>query len=320
MDTWFSSAKKLRTGDGQTRCVSCHTAIPYALSRPATPQARRLVGEVIQRVETYGSHQPFYDFSEAKKIESRGTEAVLNALILATAGTMGEPTRLAFAELWASQRPDGAWDWLDFGLEPFETTGGAYQGATLAAFAVGTAVSDSLPQGIERLRGYLKAGYGSQTLFNRTWVLLASTRLSGLLASADRDRLIAELRSRQRDDGGWSMQTLGPWKWSKPAEAHPPETLDASLLENSDGLATGMIVYTLRQAKLPADDPAVKKGLAWLAANQRDVQIAGQQWKAWRAHSLNYDRENGGKHGEPFPRLFMSDLATSFALLALAAE
>src|SRR2546430_5601307 len=34
MDAWFANAKKLRTGQGVTTCVSCHTVVPYALSRP----------------------------------------------------------------------------------------------------------------------------------------------------------------------------------------------------------------------------------------------------------------------------------------------
>jgi hypothetical protein len=40
-------------------------------------------------------------------------------------------------------------------------------------------------------------------------------------------------------------------------------------------------------------------------------------WAPWRAHSLNYDREHGGPKGEPWRRLFMSDIATAFAVLAL---
>src|SRR2546428_9338198 len=34
MDAWFANAKKLRTGQGVTTCVSCDTVVPYALSRP----------------------------------------------------------------------------------------------------------------------------------------------------------------------------------------------------------------------------------------------------------------------------------------------
>ena len=40
-------------------------------------------------------------------------------------------------------------------------------------------------------------------------------------------------------------------------------------------------------------------------------------WAPWRAHSLNYDREHGGAKGELWRRMFMSDLATAFAVLAL---
>jgi len=154
MDAWFTGAKKLRTGQGETPCISCHTAVPYALSRPAlrramhvttpTPQEVRLLEGVIRRVETYDAHQPFYDFNEAKKTESRGTEAVINALVLASADAEqnrrepSEPTRRALRRLWETQRADGAWDWLDFGLEPFESVDATYFGATLAALAVGT--------------------------------------------------------------------------------------------------------------------------------------------------------------------------------------
>jgi hypothetical protein len=39
--------------------------------------------------------------------------------------------------------------------------------------------------------------------------------------------------------------------------------------------------------------------------------------RAWRAHSLNYDREHGGEKGEAWQCLFKSDTATAFAILAL---
>src|SRR6267143_2589338 len=189
MDVWFAQAKKLHTGQGETACISCHTAVPYALSRPAlrramhvataTTQEVRLLEGVIRRVETYDAHQPFYDFNEAKKTESRGTEAVINALVLASADAEQnrreptEPTRRALRRLWETQRADGAWDWLDFGLEPFESADAAYYGATLAAVAVGTVSASSTSQAtdaavvLDKLRGYLKERRASQNLFNR---------------------------------------------------------------------------------------------------------------------------------------------------------
>ena len=78
-------------------------------------------------------------------MESRGTEAVLNALILARALTPQQSRRepsesyaTALGVLWETQRSYGAWDWLDFGLEPFESVDAAYYGATLAALAIGS--------------------------------------------------------------------------------------------------------------------------------------------------------------------------------------
>lgn len=343
MDVWFANAKKLRTGQAQTACVSCHTTVPYALARPAlrramqaptaTPQEMRIIEETTRRVESYGAHQPLYDHNESKKTESRGTEAVLNALILASAAAAqsrrepGGPTQQAFKWLWETQRPDGAWDWLDFGLEPFETVDGAYYGATLAALAIGIAPGSSRSHaaetraGIEKLRGYLKEKYAAQSLFNRAWLLLAATRLNDLLTRAQRKALIAEIQGRQRDDGGWALDSLGAWRWSKTAGPfRAPGTLDASLLAKSDGFATGLIVYTLRQAGFPVGHPAVSRGLQWLRTNQSRVQVNQHDWPAWRAHSLNYDREHGAEKGEPWRRMFMSDSATAFAALALVAS
>jgi hypothetical protein len=93
--------------------------------------------------------------------------------------------------------------------------------------------------------------------------------------------------------------------------------VDASLLTQSDGYATGLVVYTLKQAGVGASHDAIRKGIRWLATNQRAVPVPEVPGRAWRAHSLNYDREHGGEKGEPWRRLFMSDTATAFAILAL---
>jgi squalene-hopene/tetraprenyl-beta-curcumene cyclase len=343
MDAWFANGKKLQTGRDQsvTVCISCHTTLPYALARPAlrramhggstTPQEARLLQEIARRVETFGKHQLLYDSDEAKKIQSPGTEAVLNVLILARADAEdnrqngGETSRAAFRQLWQTQRSDGAWEWLDFGLEPWETVESVYQGATLAALAGGTAATNSANQtdearvAIGKLRGYLKRNYAAQSLFNQTWALLASTRFDDLMTPGQREALIAEIQSRQREDGGWSLETLGPWKWSKRvAPFVPPGAPETALLARSDGFATGLIVYALREAGVSVEHAAVRRGLQWLRANQQGVEVGDRAPLAWRAHSLNYDREHGGPRGVPWRRMFMSNSATGFAVLALA--
>src|SRR5688572_19879614 len=142
MELWFANGTKLKTGNSQTACVSCHAGLAYALARPVlrrvmyadspAAQEARLIDETTRRVDTYATHQVLYDFNERRQIESRGTEAVLNAVILTSADAAKQlressaPARTALARMWATQRADGRWDWLEFGLEPWETTDAYY--------------------------------------------------------------------------------------------------------------------------------------------------------------------------------------------------
>ena len=337
MDIWFEKGQRLRTGAGQTTCVSCHTAIPYALARPAlrramhanepTPQEARLVDETSRRIQSSGPTELLYEIDEG---QSNGTEAVLYALILASADAArslrqpSDATRRAFERLWQTQRADGAWDWLDVGLEPFESIDSAFQGAAFAALAVGLAPAQSTgpaARGVAKLQAYLRENSASQNLHNRIWGLLASTFLPGLLSPSEAEALVGELQRAQRTDGGWSLNGLGRWRWNRAsAPFQPPGQLDQELAAQSDGYATGLIVYTLRQAGIPAEHASIKKGRQWLTAHQLPIRIGDHEWVAWRAYSLNYDREQGGSRGEPWRRLFMSDAATAFATLGLLAS
>jgi len=336
MDTWFEKGQKLQTGTGQTTCVSCHTVIPYALARPAlrramhvtepTPQEARLVDETSRRIHASDEKEPLY---EVDGEQSNGTEAVLYALILASAdgtrssGGPSDATRRAFARMWQAQRDDGAWDWLDVGLEPFESIDSAYQGAAFAALAVGLAPTLSTvtqARGVAKLQAYLRDNFAGQNLHNRIWALLASTSLPPRLSSSEVAALVGELQRLQGKDGGWSLHGLGGWRWNRTvAPFQSPGPRDQELVALSDGYATGLIVYTLRQAGVSAEDGMIQAGRQWLRAHQMPVRIGDQEWLAWRAYSLNYDREHGGARGEPWRRLFMSDAATAFATLGLLA-
>src|SRR5262249_52689504 len=81
--------------DHETFCISCHTALPYALGRPAlraaldeqgvSPNERRLIENITRRVRLWPEVLPFYNDKQhgaPKSTEARGTEAVLDALIL----------------------------------------------------------------------------------------------------------------------------------------------------------------------------------------------------------------------------------------------
>ena len=336
MDIWFIKSKKLDTGDGQTSCISCHTVVPYALARPAlrkaagvkarTPQEEQLLSETLLRVATYDSHEPLY---KGKRDQSRGSEAVLNLLVLIAEITPGnqaalaQPLVKAFEELWAAQRADGAWDWLDFGNEPYESADSVYYGAALAAVGVGAAdgyhsINERDSIGIAKMKAYLRDNYASQSLYNKTWLLLASARSVDLLSHEQACALAVELGRHQNADGGWSLYKLGPWTWSKPSgSCGPPGKPDIALLSQSDAFATGLVTYAMQEAGLQEMATASQQARAWLQSSHRSWEIDQYRWDCWRTFSLNHDRENGGDEGDSWPRMFMADGATAFAALAL---
>lgn len=337
MDLWFERASELKTGREKTSCISCHTVVPYLLARPVlrkaihrsepTPQETRLLREMALRIETYPDHE---SMSDAGHGGERATEAVLNALVLARLDAFekraqpGAITQKAFQQLWETQSPDGAWDWMNFGEEPDETADARYHGAALAAIAIGTAPGliekGDVAGYVDKLRRYLIGHFDGQNLYRRTWMLVASRRLGGLLTREQRESLIEELRHGQNSDGGWSLYALGPWRWSNQSTAStPPGNTDPSLLERSDGYGTGFVTFALRESGLPAEDAGLKRATEWLKANQREVRVDQHTWKCWRTYSLNHDREHGGIRGGPWKQLLMSDAATAFAVLALSA-
>jgi len=325
--SWWMEWPRAQRDHG-TFCVSCHTAVPYALSRSAlraplaeqspSPNEQRLLDNVTKRVRLWKEVEPFYkdaDRGPYKSVESRGTESVLNALILssrdAQTGHLSNDARMAFENMWAEQQvagdQKGAWLWLRFKNEPWEADDSDYFGATLAAVAVGTApenyrATPEVQARLKSLREYLRRELAAQTSMNRALLLWAGAKLPGLLEPDRQKAIIAEFLKKQQPDGGWSLSSLsGGWKR---ADGTPQET-------SSDGYATGLITFVLQQAGMSAEDANLKRGLAWLAANQDKTE------GSWAAYSLNKSKEH---HISPETALFMNDAATSYAVLALAAS
>ena len=316
--TWPVAAR-----DRGTFCVSCHTAVPYALGRPAlraalgelapSPNEQKLLNSVTKRVRLWKEVEPFYSDEKRgayKTSESRGTEAVLNALILASydarRGKLSADTRTAFDNMWALQQTAGdargAWAWLRFNNEPWEANDSQYYGASLAAVAVGAApenyrATPGIQKNVNLLRGYLNREWAKQSPINRVVALWASARLPGLLTPEQRESIVNEVLSKQQSDGGWTLSSLvGAWKR---ADGTPLEA-------RSDGYATGLITLALQQSGIPHEDSRLKQGLSWLLGHQ------DQREGLWPAYSLNKQHDLSTETGH-----FMSDAATAYAVLAL---
>jgi squalene-hopene/tetraprenyl-beta-curcumene cyclase len=331
---WWMGWKEAGRDHG-TFCVSCHTTLPYALARPAlrkvlaepTPSdnERLLFENVSKRVRLWKEVAPVYNDKEDGLnlgVESRATEAVLLAFILASndaqMGKLSADTRIAFGNLWALQQTTGenkgTWLWQNFDLNPWEGNISPYYGATLAAIAVGTAPENyrSVPEiqnNLKMLRDYLERKYAAQPTINRLTLLWASAKLPGLLSLARQKSIIDEVLSKQQADGGWSFFPLAKtWRdWGPSSLLGKWKREDGTAQElGSDGLATGLILFVLPQAGVPHDNIHLKQGRTWLIRNQSKPE------GLWLASSVNKRRDLSSNVGR-----FMSDAATAFAVLAL---
>lgn len=94
-------------------------------------------------------------------------------------------------------------------------------------------------------------------------LLWAASRVPDLAAAEQRDSTIAELRKLQRPDGGWCLAGLL-------ADYEKTQTGKFADKRPSDGYGTGFALFVLRNAGVPANDPALTQGIAWLKANQRE--------------------------------------------------
>lgn len=280
------------------RCGACHTTWPYLMARPALADKPTEAFTEIRRF--FEDRVNLWD-DEVKTNKHVTREAVGHAVALAmndarSTGKLQPVTRTALDRMWTYQRKDGAWSWPKCSWPPFEIDD--YYGAVFAAVGVGQAPEqyaqgEKARVGLDKLRGYLlKTPVPS--LHHQAWLLWASTKLDGLQTAADKQTTMEELRKLQREDGGWSMESLGQdWVGKKGDRSKP----DAP----SDGYGTGLVVFVLREAGVPAQDEAIQRGVKWLKANQRE---SGR----WFVRSLNRVEQH-----------YISDTATAFAVLALKA-
>ncbi len=244
-----------------TRIPSVLRTASLAVPRPSVAEAR-IVDNLLTRLHLGAAAEPFYPDQTRgipKTSESRAIEAVMNAVVLsrrdAAAGRMSEEGRMALSTMWGLQMkvgPNaGAWTWLNFNYEPWESPNSPYLGASLAALAVGAAPgrhadSPEIRANVDALRGYLQKQFTHESVLNRLMALWASGSGQGLLTA---------------DQQATALDTA------------------------SDGYATGLPTLALQSAGVPVSDPRLGRGLAWLRTHQ-DPKTG-----EWHASSLDKQRE-----------------------------
>ena len=278
----------------QHHCGSCHSNYPYLMARPALKGGDgAALAEVRKFFEDRAAH---WDTAKPRwDAEVVATAAALAVNDARTTGKLHPLTRQALDRMWTLQRPGGAWSWLKCNWAPFELDD--YYGALLAAVGVGYAGpeythSEKARAGLEKLRGYFHKN-PAPDLHHRTWLLWASQRVEGLMTDQEKQATIKQLRALQNADGGWSLPALGSWKRhnGKPNDPHVP----------SDGYGTGLVVFVLREAGVPARDEQLQKAVRFLRSSQR---VSGR----WFTRSLNNDEHH-----------YIAHAGSAFAVLALRA-
>jgi squalene-hopene/tetraprenyl-beta-curcumene cyclase len=275
----------------QRRCFACHSNYAFLLARPAVTYKVPVHREIRSALEYLAEHP--------RNKSYRVTEAVMVASVLAqndaaTTGKLHPVTRKALDRIWAAQREDGGWTWLDDDEPPSEIDD--HYGVTMAAIGVGVAPDDycdtpAAKEGLEKIRKYFRNNPPAN-MHHRAMKMLASLHVDGIMTNAERQEVIKDLFALEKGDGGWGLATLGNWKRADGKEQD---------YESSDGYGTGFAIYALRCAGVPARDSRIQKGIAWLKTHQR---TSGR----WFTRSMKKD----SKH-------YITHSGTAYAILALAA-
>lgn len=236
--------------------LSCHTTVPFVLaSEHLGPEAEltreAVLDRVAARVQGWDAAAPWYAGSPEKVAQSRGTESILNALALATQDHPEAPR--AIEHLAQTQRSDGGWDWLDFGLAPWEDDEAEVAGAALAAVALASTDAPPDPT-VAAVRSYLGAQLDRRRrpLHSTLALLWAEATLGQVLPCKQTIPTAKTVVDAQRRDGSWAR----------------------------DPYLTALATYVLSLYFDDGSQAAVAKGRAWL----REQQGADG---SWAGHSPN---------------------------------
>ena len=298
-EAWFAWPRAA-SPDGP--CISCHTGLPYLLARPAL---RKLLHE---------NAPTMYETGLRHRLDLRaGKEPVdglqrTNTIFEAMFVTDESKQRQAFEQLWALQKTDGplkgAWQWFAADLDPWETPLQVPYGAALGALAIGSAPASirETPDAQARIRSlveYLNSDLANRPLHARIAMLWASTKLRQVMDEHARTATIDEILAKQQADGGWTLESLGPWT-DHPAA--PPSLTPGA----SHPYATALTAYVLKLAAGRRARTGTERALDWLRKHQ------DRRTGAWPAVSMNKKYPAGSMEEK-----FLQDAATAFAVLAL---
>jgi squalene-hopene/tetraprenyl-beta-curcumene cyclase len=296
-----AAGKYLETGAlswvrGERKCVNCHTTGPYmseftAWSKhfgPPSQEAREnfetAVPTEIKAVEmTERNGHKYYPQTFNTVWRSVG----LAEWDRHVTGKLSEATDRSLRDMFERQSESGAF--ITHGevevphiTTDFELSLQAARAITAAPGWLKNLKDEKLLAPVNKLKEWLRTS-SPKNDFDRVLKLQLVEYLPELVPQAERDAALALLSSKQHPDGGWSTRDMSPvndWHYEmsqtvlnifkKLSDAEKPE---------SDPYMTALAIVLMRQNDVPASDPRIQKGIAWLKREQRE---SGRWWM----HSL----------------------------------
>jgi hypothetical protein len=220
------------------------------------------------------------------KTQGRNFESAL-ALLLLKGDDRPPKERLAPFDS-AADGYQGLWG-FQFGSAPWESDSSSYFTAALVALA-----NRDLPgPGPGGVPVFMKNRLSNQPLHQKLMALWAHVPW---LEPGARTELEEDVWRRQKADGSWTDDALGPW----------PQPAGKPAGNNSSAYATAYVTFVLQQAGVGCADERLTRAKSWLSSQQDPMS------GAWRSRSMNK-----AYAPDSLPLGFMDDAATGFAVMAL---
>jgi squalene-hopene/tetraprenyl-beta-curcumene cyclase len=295
----------------ESHCVACHTNGTYMVVRPMMtsqlgPPQKDLHDFFLKALReqlTPDPDDPKWEPAVSQTVYIAAGLAIWDANVT---HKLSPETAQALDLMFKLQRPTGDWYIDDPNNPPLESND--FQLATVAARAAANAPGWLATQRgtpnearLQLLEKRLRAEQNTQGDYDRTDLLWTAAEYPGLLDARRMQELTQMVLAHQQADGGWSIRTFAKAEqWASGQRAEKLRTEPDFKNPPSDGHMTGLAIIALRKAGIPASDPRIQRGVAWLLANQR---ASGR----WYTRSLNRDGWQ-----------FITYSGTAYPLLALS--
>jgi len=295
-----AAAKYLEVGAAswvrEKACVNCHTTGPYMTEYPAWS---RRFGKPNQEVHANFVKAVPKEIEAVQAIEKGGRKFYSGAFFSVwrsaglaewdrhVTGKLSEATERSLRDMFERQAENGAFV-SDGEVEiphittDFELSLQAARAITAAPGWLAGLKDESLRARVEKLKQWLRTEPPKND-FDRVLKLQLAHYLPELVPQSERDAALALLASKQHADGGWStrdMSPVGDWHFEMSATVlNLIKNLPDAAQPQSDAYMTSLAIVLMRQNNVPASDPRIQRGLAWLKREQRE---SGRWWM----HSL----------------------------------